>query len=103
MRSSVLATPVRPPLPSGRRYPAAGSAKAGLEPGGVGWSAASAADALGSGPRWWNNRHGGEAMNEGSGFREVPAADVPDQAYLVDVREDDEWRARRAPCPATTS
>ncbi len=36
-------------------------------------------------------------MNEGSGFREVPAADVPDQAYLVDVREDDEWLAGHAP------
>jgi rhodanese-related sulfurtransferase len=28
---------------------------------------------------------------------EVPAADVPDQAYLVDVREDDEWLAGHAP------
>jgi rhodanese-related sulfurtransferase len=36
-------------------------------------------------------------MDEGSGFREVPAADVPDQAYLVDVREDDEWLAGHAP------
>lgn len=36
-------------------------------------------------------------MNEGSGFREVPAAEVPDQACLVDVREDDEWLAGHAP------
>jgi rhodanese-related sulfurtransferase len=29
--------------------------------------------------------------------REVAAADVPDSAYLVDVREDDEWAAGHAP------
>lgn len=36
-------------------------------------------------------------MTAGSGMPEVPAADVPDQAYLVDVREDDEWLAGHAP------
>jgi rhodanese-related sulfurtransferase len=36
-------------------------------------------------------------MDEGSGWREVPAADVPGQAHLVDVREDDEWLAGHAP------
>ena len=36
-------------------------------------------------------------MDEGSGLREVPAAEVPDEAYLVDVREDDEWLAGHAP------
>ena len=36
-------------------------------------------------------------MDEASPMREVPAADVPDQAYLVDVREDDEWVAGHAP------
>ena len=36
-------------------------------------------------------------MSEASPLREVPAADVPDQAYLVDVREDDEWVAGHAP------
>ncbi|HEY2441603.1 MAG TPA: rhodanese-like domain-containing protein [Streptosporangiaceae bacterium] len=30
-------------------------------------------------------------------MREVPAADVPDHAYLVDVRENDEWTAGHAP------
>ncbi len=30
-------------------------------------------------------------------MREVPAADVPDRAYIVDVREDDEWLAGHAP------
>jgi rhodanese-related sulfurtransferase len=30
-------------------------------------------------------------------IREVPAAQVPDSAYLVDVREDDEWAAGHAP------
>jgi rhodanese-related sulfurtransferase len=38
-----------------------------------------------------------EAMSEGNGFREVPAAEVPEQAYLLDVREDDEWLAGHAP------
>ncbi len=28
---------------------------------------------------------------------EVPAADVPDQAWLLDVREDDEWAAGHVP------
>jgi rhodanese-related sulfurtransferase len=28
---------------------------------------------------------------------EVPAAEVPDGAFLLDVREDDEWAAGRAP------
>jgi rhodanese-related sulfurtransferase len=28
---------------------------------------------------------------------EVPAAEVPDGAFLLDVREDDEWVAGRAP------
>jgi rhodanese-related sulfurtransferase len=30
-------------------------------------------------------------------FREVPAASVPDSAWLLDVREDDEWAAGYAP------
>ena len=28
---------------------------------------------------------------------EVPAADVPDEAWLLDVREDDEWAAGHVP------
>jgi rhodanese-related sulfurtransferase len=36
-------------------------------------------------------------MNQGHGLPGVPAAEVPDQAYLVDVREDDEWVAGHAP------
>jgi rhodanese-related sulfurtransferase len=36
-------------------------------------------------------------MDGESGLREVPAAEVPDQAHLVDVREDDEWVAGHAP------
>jgi rhodanese-related sulfurtransferase len=36
-------------------------------------------------------------MDQGSGLREVPAAGVPEQAHLVDVREDDEWAAGHAP------
>lgn len=36
-------------------------------------------------------------MKQGGGVREMPAADVPDQAYLVDVREDDEWLAGHVP------
>ena len=36
-------------------------------------------------------------MDEGNGMREVPAADVPEQAYLVDVREDGEWLAGHVP------
>lgn len=30
-------------------------------------------------------------------FREVPVADVPDGAWLLDVREDQEWAAGYAP------
>lgn len=30
-------------------------------------------------------------------INEVPASDVPDDAVLVDVREDDEWQAGHAP------
>ena len=30
-------------------------------------------------------------------FHEVPAANVPDGAWLLDVREDDEWAAGYAP------
>jgi rhodanese-related sulfurtransferase len=33
----------------------------------------------------------------GAEFREVPAAGVPDGAWLLDVREDDEWTAGYAP------
>jgi rhodanese-related sulfurtransferase len=36
-------------------------------------------------------------MGQGDAVRGVPAADVPEQAYLVDVREDDEWLAGHAP------
>lgn len=36
-------------------------------------------------------------MDEGDGVREVPAAGVPEQAYLLDVREDEEWQAGHAP------
>jgi rhodanese-related sulfurtransferase len=36
-------------------------------------------------------------MDQGDGMREVPAADVPDRAYIVDVREDDEWLAGHVP------
>jgi rhodanese-related sulfurtransferase len=36
-------------------------------------------------------------MDRGSELRAVPAAEVPAQAYLVDVREDDEWLAGHAP------
>jgi rhodanese-related sulfurtransferase len=36
-------------------------------------------------------------MNEGNGVPQVPAADVPDRAYLVDVREEDEWLAGHVP------
>ena len=36
-------------------------------------------------------------MDEGNEVREVPAADVPEQAYILDVREDDEWQAGHAP------
>jgi rhodanese-related sulfurtransferase len=32
-----------------------------------------------------------------SQLREVPAATVPDDAWLLDVREDDEWAAGYAP------
>lgn len=37
------------------------------------------------------------AMDRGSDLRAVPAAEVPEQAYLLDVREDDEWVAGHAP------
>ena len=30
-------------------------------------------------------------------FREIPAADVPDGAWLLDVRENEEWAAGYAP------
>jgi rhodanese-related sulfurtransferase len=33
----------------------------------------------------------------GAGLRAVPAAEVPAQAYLLDVREDAEWIAGHAP------
>ena len=33
----------------------------------------------------------------GARVREVPAASVPDGAWLLDVREDDEWAAGYAP------
>jgi rhodanese-related sulfurtransferase len=36
-------------------------------------------------------------MNPGGELRAVPAAEVPAQAYLLDVREDDEWTAGHAP------
>jgi rhodanese-related sulfurtransferase len=36
-------------------------------------------------------------MNQASGQRTVTAAEVPAQAHLVDVREDDEWAAGHAP------
>jgi rhodanese-related sulfurtransferase len=36
-------------------------------------------------------------MNQAHGLPGVPAAEVPDQAYLVDVREDEEWVAGHAP------
>ena len=36
-------------------------------------------------------------MGEGDRVPEVPAADVPREAYLLDVREDDEWQAGHAP------
>jgi rhodanese-related sulfurtransferase len=36
-------------------------------------------------------------MNQGQGLPGVPAAGVPEQAYLVDVREDEEWVAGHAP------
>ena len=36
-------------------------------------------------------------MGAGNAVREVPAAGVPEQAHLVDVREDDEWQAGHAP------
>jgi rhodanese-related sulfurtransferase len=36
-------------------------------------------------------------MNTAGGPRAVPAAEVPAQAYLLDVREDDEWTAGHAP------
>ena len=36
-------------------------------------------------------------MNPAGEPQAVPAAEVPAQAYLLDVREDDEWRAGHAP------
>jgi rhodanese-related sulfurtransferase len=36
-------------------------------------------------------------MNPGGELPAVPATDVPAQAYLLDVREDDEWAAGHAP------
>jgi rhodanese-related sulfurtransferase len=36
-------------------------------------------------------------MSHVSGLPEVPAGEVPEQAYLVDVREDDEWSAGHVP------
>lgn len=36
-------------------------------------------------------------MNGAGDLRAVPAAEVPAQAYLLDVREDDEWTAGHAP------
>jgi rhodanese-related sulfurtransferase len=36
-------------------------------------------------------------MGEDDRVPEVPAADVPERAYLLDVREDDEWQAGHAP------
>jgi len=36
-------------------------------------------------------------MSEQGAVPQVPAADVPDQAYLVDVREPDEWLAGHVP------
>jgi rhodanese-related sulfurtransferase len=35
-------------------------------------------------------------MNPGGELSAVPAADVPAQAHLLDVREDDEWTAGHA-------
>jgi rhodanese-related sulfurtransferase len=36
-------------------------------------------------------------MDRAGELRAVPAAEVPAQAYLLDVREDDEWSAGHAP------
>ena len=36
-------------------------------------------------------------MSEGSTVPQVPAAEVPADAYLLDVREADEWAAGHAP------
>lgn len=36
-------------------------------------------------------------MGDAGPAPQVPAAHVPHDAYLVDVREDDEWRAGHAP------
>ena len=36
-------------------------------------------------------------MNPGSTVPEMPAAGLPDDIYLLDVREDDEWTAGHAP------
>lgn len=36
-------------------------------------------------------------MAESDPVPQVPAAEVPHDAYLLDVREHDEWRAGRAP------
>jgi rhodanese-related sulfurtransferase len=42
-----------------------------------------------------NERERWDAVREA--LPEVPAAEVPDQAWLLDVREDDEWAAGHAP------
>ena len=36
-------------------------------------------------------------MNAGGIVPELPAAGLPEGAYLLDVREDDEWAAGHAP------
>jgi rhodanese-related sulfurtransferase len=36
-------------------------------------------------------------MSQGDGVPQVPAAEVPADAFLLDVREDDEWVAGHAP------
>jgi rhodanese-related sulfurtransferase len=36
-------------------------------------------------------------MSQGDGVSQVPAAEVPADAFLLDVREDDEWVAGHAP------
>ena len=36
-------------------------------------------------------------MSQGSAVRQIPAAEVPADAYLLDVREADEWAAGHVP------
>ncbi len=36
-------------------------------------------------------------MSDGRGVPQVPAAQVPDGAYVLDVRENDEWAAGHVP------